>query len=39
MGGNSLLVNLSKDRRGVLHYFIAPRQETDRLTGNLARKK
>jgi hypothetical protein len=33
MRSDSLLVHLSKDRRRVLHYFIAPSEQTGRLTG------
>jgi hypothetical protein len=38
MGGDSLLVHLSKDRRRVLHYFIAPSEQSGRLTGYFVRK-
>jgi hypothetical protein len=36
--GDLLLVDLSEDRRLVLHYFFAPSEQTSRLTGYFVRK-
>jgi hypothetical protein len=38
MRGDPLLVDLAKDRRRVLHHFIAPSEQTSRLTDYFIRK-